>query len=104
MRIQIAEAVDFGAADKAKIDAAGLQQAHDVVETAAGESASHIGRIAHSEDRFKRRPIADHAVFEDTDGARRMGFFGDSKAKERQTHADKYPVAVANFPRRSGDH
>ena len=58
-----------------------------------------IGRIAHGEDRFQRRPIANHAVFENADGVGRVSFFGDGKAQQRQTHADKDFIAVARFRR-----
>jgi hypothetical protein len=33
-----------------------------------------------------------------------MSFFGNGKSQQRQAHTDKDFVAIANFPRRSGDH
>ena len=38
------------------------------------------------------------------DRVRRVRFLGDGKAEQRQPHADKNLIAVANFPRRRGDH
>src|SRR5215471_13334990 len=79
VRIQIAEAIDLRAADKAEVDPIGLQQAHDVVQAAATEGASDIRRIAHRKYRYQRRPITDHAVFKDSKGVRSVEFLGNGE-------------------------
>ena len=104
MGVQVAEAVDLRAAYESQIHSAGLQQTHDLVQTGAVERARHVGRIAHGEDRFQRRPIADNAVFENADRGGRASFLGHGEAEQRQAHADEDLVAVANFPRGRRDH
>jgi hypothetical protein len=89
---------------KPRFDAAGLQEAHDVVEAAAVKRVGYVGRIAHGENGFESGPVSHHAVFENSDGVGRVGFLGDGKTEQRQAHADKDFIAVADLPGRRSDH
>src|ERR1700752_2547246 len=80
--VQVAEAIDFSAADKTELDPSRLQKKHNVVETRARERAGNIGWIAHGENRFERRPVADNAIFKNTKGSRRMRFFRYGKSQQ----------------------
>ena len=103
-RIEIAEAIDFGSAEKAEVDASALQQAHDRkhVETLSG--AADVGRISHGVDELGRWSGADDAILEEADGAGRVSAFGDDEGDERQAHANEDNFPVANLARRGSDH
>ena len=71
---------------------------------AARERAGNIRRIAHGKDRFERGPVADNAIFKNANGTRRVSFFRHGKSQQRQAHADKHLVAVADLARSRGNH
>ena len=86
------------------MNASRLQQAHHTqhVQTLCG--AQNVRRIGHGVDEFASRSCPNDAVFEKANGVRSVSFLRDHKRDERQPHADKDNLAIADFACRSGDH
>ena len=89
VRVEVAEAVEFSAADEAEIDPAALEQVHDVIQAAASQRPRDVWRIAHRKYGLKRGPVAHDAIFENPDRIRGMEFLGDGKPEKREAHADE---------------
>ncbi len=61
--IQVAETIDFCCAEKTHVDAALLEQTHDVKHLAALGRAENIGGITHCVEKFGRGSFANDAIF-----------------------------------------
>ena len=102
--IQIAEAIDFGRAEKTELHAALLQKGHYVEHLAALSCAANIRWVGHGVKQFRRGSFANQAILVETDGARRMSPLRDEKCEHWQPHADEDEFAIGDFSRRGGDH
>jgi hypothetical protein len=103
-RVQVAETVNFGGAEKSQMHASGLQQAHDAEHVQTLRSTENIWRIGHGVDEFGRWRGADHTVFKQADRLRSMGAFCHDESDERKAHADEHNFSVADFAGGGGDH
>ena len=103
-RTQIAEAIDFRSTEKTHVHAALLQQTHDVEHRAALGRFVNIRGIAHGVEKFGGRRLANDAIFEKSDGPRRVRAARDEEGEHGKAHAYKNNFAVANFPRGGGNH
>lgn len=63
----------------------------------SARATGDVWRTAHREDLFECRSIANHAVFEDPDGLRRVALSRDREAERRQPHTDEDFVAITDF-------
>jgi hypothetical protein len=102
--IEISEAIDFGCAEEADVDAALLEKIHDVKHLAALGGVQNIWRVAHGVEKFGGGIFANDTVFEKSDGAGRMGAARDEKGEHGEAHADEDDFAVVNFARCGGHH
>src|SRR5438034_7477526 len=84
--IQIPKAINFSPAQKSQIDAPGLEQAHHTEHVETLGRVENIRRISHGVDQFSSRTRADDAVFEKSNGVRRMSLLRDNKCDQRQAH------------------
>ena len=80
--VEVAQGIDLGPADEADVDAALLQQAHDVHQPEAGDGAHDVGRISHRVDEGFGGPVADDAVLEEPDRIRRVVCLGQPEAEQ----------------------
>ena len=96
-RVQVAVAVDLGAADEAEVDQPLLEQAHHLERARAPERARDVRRVAHRHQRLGGRLVAHDAVLEDAEGARGVRALGEGEGHERQPHADEDDVAVPDL-------
>src|ERR1700722_1120537 len=102
--IEISEAIDFGGAEKADVDAALLEEIHDVEHLAALGCVQDIRWIAHGVEQFGGRSFANDAVFEKSDGQGGVGATCDKEREHGQAHADEDDFAIVNFARGGGHH
>src|ERR1051326_6439365 len=81
-----------------------LQQAHHAEHVQALGCTENIWRISHGVNQFRRRRSANHTILEQTNCVRSMSLLGDHERDQRQSHADKYDLAISNLTRCAGHH
>jgi len=102
--IEISEAVNFGGAEEADVDASLLQEIHDVEHLAALGSAEDVRRVAHGVKQLGGGSLTNDAVFEQANRAGSMGAASDEKGEHGKAHADEDDFAIVNFARGGGHH
>src|SRR5579859_5921405 len=102
--VQVPETVYLCRSEETEIDAARLQQAHYAhhVETLGG--MQQVGWIGHGVDQLRRRTGANDSVLEQSHAVWSMSLLGHYKCNQRQPHAHKHNLAVADFARGRCDH
>src|SRR5581483_5137794 len=86
------------------IDATGLQQAHHLKHVETLGRTKNIRRIGHGVDQLGGWRRADYAVLEKANGVGSVGFLGDDKCNQWQTHPDENQFAIFYFAGSGTDH
>jgi hypothetical protein len=102
--VEVAKAIDLGAADEAQVHQPLLEQRHDLEGAGAPERARDVGRVAHREQRLGRRLVAHDAVLEETGRSGGVGALGVGEGDQRQAHADEDQILVADLAGGGDDH
>ena len=103
-RVDVAEAVDLGAADETGIGVAAAQQSHDLDQPRAPGGAQLVGAVGHGVEHTLGWLIACDTAFEEADGVGGVGQAGDPESRDGQPHADEDPLMIGDLAGRRDDH
>src|SRR5258708_8715215 len=103
-RVQVAIAVNLGAADEAQVHLACSQQSHHVQCACSPGCPGTIWSVAHRIEQLLRRLITHNTDLEKPYTGGRVGTLRQGKRNQREAHAYKDIFAIVYLPRCTGNH